>query len=337
MNPSHHATPATHRKTAFVLAGGGSLGAVEVGMLRELLAWGETPSFVVGASAGAINGAFFAGAPTLAGVARLEAIWVGLRRRDVLPFNLASVVSLLMRRPHLVDSGGLRRLLARHLPYERLEDAAIPIHIVASDMLTGDEVLLSSGTAVDAVLASAAIPGVFPPVRVDGQLLVDGGVANNTPISTAIRLGAERVIVLSPGCAQASQQVPPGALGRAMHALSLLVARQLHQDAERYAGAVELHIVHGQPLRKRIARCTCRPTEGLQDVQVFGAAVAPAGGRKACLLPRCRAAPQAGGCLTEMRCGLLWPGKTELWPKKTLHNLPPCWVHVSMQWHPHSP
>ncbi len=251
MNPSHHATPATHRKTAFVLAGGGSLGAVEVGMLRELLAWGETPSFVVGASAGAINGAFFAGAPTLAGVARLEAIWVGLRRRDVLPFNLASVVSLLMRRPHLVDSGGLRRLLARHLPYERLEDAAIPIHIVASDMLTGDEVLLSSGTAVDAVLASAAIPGVFPPVRVDGQLLVDGGVANNTPISTAIRLGAERVIVLSPGCAQASQQVPPGALGRAMHALSLLVARQLHQDAERYAGAVELHIVHGQPLRKR--------------------------------------------------------------------------------------
>ena len=251
MNPYHIPTQATQGTTAFVLAGGGSLGAVEVGMLRELLAWGEAPSFVVGASAGAINGAFFAGAPTLEGVDRLEAIWVGLRRQDVLPFNLNSVLGLLMRRPHLVDSTGLRRLLKRHLPYARLEQAAIPIHIVASDMLSGDEVLLSSGAAVDAVLASAAIPGVFPPVRVNGQLLVDGGVANNTPISTAIRLGASRVVVLSPDCAHASQQVPAGAVGRAMHALSLLVARQLHQDAERYAGAVELHIVPGQPQRKR--------------------------------------------------------------------------------------
>lgn len=250
MNPNKHPT-ATHGKTAFVLAGGGSLGAVEVGMLRELLAWGETPSFVVGASAGAINGAFFAGTPTLEGVARLEAIWVGLKRQDVLPFNLSSLLGLLTRRPHLVDPGGLRRLLERHLPCARLEDAAIPIHIVASDMLTGDEVLLSSGAAVDAVLASAAIPGVFPPVRVNGQLLVDGGVANNTPISTAIRLGATRVVVLSAGFACTAQQVPTGAVGRAMHALSLLVARQLHHDAERYASTVELHIVPSPPRNKR--------------------------------------------------------------------------------------
>ncbi len=254
MNPGEVRTEvegeARSGKTAFVLAGGGSLGAVEVGMLRELLAWGEIPSFVVGASAGAINGAFFAGAPTLEGVARLEAIWVGLKRQDVIPFNLNSVLGLLMRRPHLVDSAGLRRLLERHLPYARLEEAAIPIHIVASDMLSGDEVLLSSGAAVDAVLASAAIPGVFPPVRVNGQLLVDGGVANNTPISTAIRLGATRVIVLTPDCAHASRQIPAAAVGRAMHALSLLVARQLHQDAERFAGAVDLHIVQSLPQRK---------------------------------------------------------------------------------------
>jgi NTE family protein len=230
-------------KTAFVMAGGGSLGAVEVGMLRELMAWGEAPSFVVGASAGAINGAYFAADPTPGGVAKLESIWRGLKREDLFPFNLGTVVRLLTRRAHLVDSAGLRRLLERHLPYSQLEDAAIAVHIVASNMATGEEVVISTGPAVDAVLASAAIPGVFPPVSVGGQLLVDGGVANNTPISTAVRLGANRVIVLPTGFACALKQVPAGAIGRVMHALSLLVARQLIHDAERFSSVVELRIV----------------------------------------------------------------------------------------------
>jgi NTE family protein len=229
--------------TAFVMAGGGSLGAVEVGMLRELLAWGEMPSFVVGASAGAINGAYFAATPTLAGVAQLEAIWVNLTRQDLFPFNLRSVLGLLTRRAHLVDSHGLRRLLEKHLPYEQLQDAALPIHIVASDMVTGEEVLLSTGSTVNAVLASAAIPGVFPPVLVNGQLLVDGGVANNTPISTALRLGATRIIVLPTGFACGLKKVPSSAVGRAMHALSLVVARQLVHDAQRLAAVVDLRIV----------------------------------------------------------------------------------------------
>ena len=231
------------RTTAFIMAGGGSLGAVEVGMLRELLAWGEVPSFVVGASAGAINGAFFAGDPTLACIARLEAIWIGLKRRDLFPLGLGTLLGLLTRRPHLVDSRGLRRLLEQHLPYRQLEDATIPIHIVASDLLTGDEVVLSRGSVVDAVMASASIPGVFPPVGIDGRLLVDGGVANNTPISTAMRLGAKRIIVLPTGYACALKRVPASAIGRAMHALSLVVARQLVHDAERFADAVELRIV----------------------------------------------------------------------------------------------
>ncbi len=238
-----HSTAESHT-TAFVLAGGGSLGAVEVGMLQALLAWGEkAPAFVVGASAGAINGAYFAADPTPQGVAKLEQLWAGIRRQDLFPLNLRSLLGMLTRRAHLVDSAGLRRLLEQHLPYVQLQDATIPIHIVASDMVTGEEVLLSGGPAVDAVLASTAIPGVFPPVHVDGRLLVDGGVANNTPISTAIRLGATRIIVLPTGFACALKQVPTSAIGRAMHALSLLVARQLVQDAERFASSVELRIV----------------------------------------------------------------------------------------------
>ncbi|OOG64410.1 alpha/beta hydrolase [Rhodanobacter sp. B04] len=234
----------TTRRTAFVLAGGGSLGAVEVGMLQALLDWGETPAFMVGASAGAINAAYFAADPTRAGADKLERLWCVLRRRDVFPLNLSSVLGLLRRRDYLVDPDALRRLLEQHLPYRRLEEAAMPIHIVASDMLTGHEVLLSSGSVIDAVLASTAIPGVFPPVQVGARLLVDGGVANNTPISTAVKLGATRIIVLPTGFACALNQMPRGAIARAMHALSLLVSRQLVHDAEQFAGGrVELRIV----------------------------------------------------------------------------------------------
>ncbi|WP_158754935.1 patatin-like phospholipase family protein [Dyella sp. S184] len=234
----------TAQRTAFVLAGGGSLGAVEVGMLQALLDWGETPAFLVGASAGAINAAYFAADPTCAGADKLERLWCALRRQDVFPFNLRSVLGLLRRRDYLVESDALRRLLERHLPYRRLEEAAMPIHIVASDMLTGHEVLLSSGSVIDAVLASTAIPGVFPPVQIDARLLVDGGVANNTPISTAVKLGATRIIVLPTGFACALNQMPSGAIARAMHALSLLVSRQLVHDAERFADSmVELRIV----------------------------------------------------------------------------------------------
>ena len=225
------------------MAGGGSLGAVEVGMLRALLAWGENPDFVVGASAGAINGAFFASDPTPKGVTQLTDIWCALTRRDLFPLSFGNLFGLLTGRNHLFGHGGLRRLLETHLPYRKLEEAAIPIHVVASDLVTGDEVLLSSGTAVEAVLASAAIPGVFPPVLVDGRLLVDGGVANNTPISSAVRLGATRVLVLPTGFACALRQVPSNAIARAMHALNLLVVRQLLNDIERYSHTIELHVV----------------------------------------------------------------------------------------------
>jgi NTE family protein len=230
-------------RTAFVMAGGGSLGAVEVGMLRALLDRDVTADFVVGASAGAINAAYFASDPTPQGVARLTEIWCTLKRRDLFPFSFANLFGLLSGRDHLCGHDGLRRVLQKHLPYRTLEEARVPLHVVASDLVTGDEVLLSSGVAVEAVLASAAIPGVFPPVDVGGRLLVDGGVANNTPISSAVRLGATRVLVLPTGFACAMRQVPTHAIARAMHALNLLVVRQLLNDIEYYRHVVELRVV----------------------------------------------------------------------------------------------
>src|SRR5262245_61933752 len=212
-------------------------------MLRALVAAGVVPDFVVGSSAGAINACYFAGAPTARGVAELERIWRGISRRDVFPVSLVqSGLGALGLRRFLVDPGRLRRLLARSLPVVELERTALPCHIVATDLANGEEVSLSSGNAVEAVLASAAIPGVFPPVEIAGRYLIDGGVANNTPLSTALSLGARRIVVLPTGYACALEEPPASALGVALHAVSLLISRQLRVDVERFAERASVHV-----------------------------------------------------------------------------------------------
>jgi len=233
----------TAGKTAFVFAGGGSFGAIQVGMLRELVAHGVKPDFVVGSSVGSLNGAYFAGVPTAAGVARLESIWCGLRRKDVFPLTLRGVVGLVFASASLVDSRGLRALIERHLPYRALEDAALPMYVMATDVLSGAAVQLSSGPAVEAILASCAIPAAFPPVRIGNDYLIDGAIANNTPVVTAVELGATRIIVLPTGFA-CSLKVPPAtAIGNALQAVNLLIAGQLVRDLEQLSGRVEVFTV----------------------------------------------------------------------------------------------
>ena len=230
--------------TSFVLAGGGSLGAVQVGMLRALTAAGVVPDALVGASAGAINASFFAGDPTARGVAELERIWRGLERSDVFPVSVVwSGLGMLGLRSSLVDPGPLRRLLARSLPAVDFGRTALPCHVVATDVTNGEEVVLASGSMVQAVLASAAIPGVFPPVTIGGRQLIDGGIANNTPLSTAVSLGAHRIVVLPTGYACALATPPRSALGMVLHAVSLLISRQLKVDIERLGSRADIHVV----------------------------------------------------------------------------------------------
>ncbi|HET9469587.1 MAG TPA: patatin-like phospholipase family protein [Usitatibacter sp.] len=227
-------------QTAFVLAGGGSFGAVQAGMLRELVASGIVPDLVVGSSAGAINGAYFAGAPDAQGVSRLEAVWRGLRRSEVFPLGWRSLFGLAGRRDAIVDPAALRSLLARHLAYGDIEKAAIPLHVVATDLLHGVTVRLSSGPVVDAVLASCAIPAAFPPVRLGERFLVDGAIAANTPIGVAVELGASRIVVLPTGYACALEAPPRGAIACALHAITLLTAHQLVTEIGRYREHVEI-------------------------------------------------------------------------------------------------
>jgi NTE family protein len=231
MNPS-----APSADVAFVMAGGASLGAIEAGMLRALYERGIVPDFIVGTSAGALNAAFIASRPqTPATAEALAEVWHSLRRGDVFPLNpLTGLLGFLGSRDHLVPASGLRHLIARYLEVELLEEMAVPLHVVAVDVITGEELRLSKGPALDAVLASAAIPAVFPPVTWEGRELMDGGVANNTPISHAVELGAREIYVLPTGHACSLGEAPTSSLGMALHALSLLTQRRLTDDIEKH-------------------------------------------------------------------------------------------------------
>ncbi len=140
------------------------------------------------------------------------------------------------------SSGGLRRLIETNLAYPRLEDAALPVHIVATGT-EGMAVVLSKGPAIDAILASTAIPGVFPPVRIDGQTLIDGAIARDTPIRVAADLGASRIVVLPTGYACALDEPPKGAMTWALHAITLLIAWRLIHDLERLADEIDICVV----------------------------------------------------------------------------------------------
>lgn len=229
---------------AFVLSGGASLGSLQVGMLQALCANGIHPDLIVGTSVGAVNGAWIASGYDESGLAELAAIWRGIKREDVFPLNpLTGLFGFVGWQDHLVSDRGLRRLLRSHLRFERLEDAPIKLHVVATDVLTGVDVELSQGNAVDAIMASAAIPGIFPPVRIGEKLLMDGGVVENTPIGHAVSLGATTVYVLPSGGACSIEKVPKSALGMALHAILLAISQRIAFDIERYDSRVDLKVV----------------------------------------------------------------------------------------------
>ena len=243
-------------KVAFVLSGGASLGAIQVGMLRALYERDIRPDLIVGTSAGALNGAFVASRPqTVETADELADVWRSLRRGHVFPLNLVTgLLGFLGARDHLVPASGLQRLIERHTEFERIEDLPIPLHVVAVDVITGEELRLSRGPLLDAVLGSAAIPGVLAPVEWADVTLMDGGVANNTPISHAVELGAQRIYVLPTGHACALEESPRGALALALHAISLLTQRRLIDDVEEHRKHAQLVVLpppcplHIQPI-----------------------------------------------------------------------------------------
>jgi NTE family protein len=244
--PRRSATPRNRPRTAFVLSGGASLGALQVGMLRALYERGVTADLLVGTSVGALNAAFIASRPQTPATAReLAKAWRGIERADAFPISLRTMVGgLAGHRDHLVPAHGLRRIIERHVELDDLADAGVPLSLIAFDVNAGTEAVMCDGPAVDAIVAACSIPGIFPPVAIGEKLLVDGGVVNNTPIRHAVELGAERVYVLP---TQEPRHVQPGpartALDAAIYGIGLLVGSRLEADIFRYQGEVELIVL----------------------------------------------------------------------------------------------
>lgn len=231
--------------TAFVLSGGGNLGALQVGMLQAIVERGITPDLLVGTSAGAFNAAYLAshGAQQDA-IDELGAVWRSLRTWKLFRPDLRRALSTLLGRSTAVlGDHGLRELIERHLTFKRLEDAGIPMMVVATDLLSGEEVALDCGPAPEAILASSAIPGMLPPVTWGERTLVDGGLADNTAISWAVRAGAEQIYVMSCGYPCALSSPPRTALGTLTQTLALLGHQRLLRDIALYAGKADLVVL----------------------------------------------------------------------------------------------
>jgi len=213
------------RPVAFVLSGGASLGALQVGMLRAIAEIGLAPDLIVGTSAGALNGAFLGQGFNLERVAQLEEIWAGLRTSDVFTgAGLQNLFRVFTGSRTLATSSGLRSLLRKYVP-ARHDELAVPTAVVAADLLRGEAVTLAAGNLHENVLASAAIPWVFPPVRAGARLLVDGGVVANVPILEAKNLGARSFVVLDAAYPCSLPDPPRNAIGGLLH-VTLLMLRQ---------------------------------------------------------------------------------------------------------------
>lgn len=231
-------------RTVFVLGGGGNLGAIQVGMLRALFERGITPDAVVGCSVGAINAAGVAADPTLDGVRRMEEVWTLLRDEAVCPAGRLSSLRLLAHRAKsLQPNDGLRRLLETWLPCETFDDTAIPLHVVAASLDTGHARWFSSGPVIEPILASAALPGIFPPVVIGNETFIDGAVVDNVPISRAAALGAERIVVLHVGNFERKRPVPKRPIEVLVQAFSIARNHRFIRDMENPPEGVELMVL----------------------------------------------------------------------------------------------
>jgi NTE family protein len=236
---------------AFVLGGGGMLGAAEVGMARALLEAGVCPDLVCGTSVGAINGAAIAADPTPDGIKRLLAIWDTLADGGVLDDSLIRRVAEVIRhRTSLHGNETLRRLLRDRLPVQRFEDLVVPFECVAASIEGAREHWFSTGDLIEPILASCALPGVFPPVSIGDEHFFDGGLVNSIPLARAVARGADTVWVLHVGRLEEELAAPRFLWQVAFVAFEISRRHRFHSDLERVGAGVTVHVLPtGMPQR----------------------------------------------------------------------------------------
>jgi NTE family protein len=230
-------------KTAFVLGGGGMLGAYEVGMLQALSEAGIRPDVVVGTSVGAINGAFVAADPAGAAV-RLAELWQGDALRQAFSETLWGRAARLLRSgTHLHSIEPLRHMLDDMLPAGDFAGLELPFHCVAASIERATARWFSSGPVVPAVLASCAVPGLLPPVEVDGEHYFDGGLVHSIPVGRAVALGARTVYVLHVGRIESPLTVPRRPWEVGLVAFEIARRHRFHEEMAALPDGVQVHVL----------------------------------------------------------------------------------------------
>lgn len=240
------------RRTAFVLGGGGVLGASHIGALRALVRRDIRPDLVLGTSIGAINGSFVAADPTSDGVERLVELWGSLgnerlllgtpedrdggRQRRRAPFRRL--------RTHLYSPGPMLRILRRELPVGTFEELPVPFQCVAASVERAVSQWFSTGPLPEAIAASCAVPGLFPPMQIGDEHYFDGGLVHSIPVGRAVTLGATEIYVLQVGRVEQPLRPPrwPWQVGQ----VTFEIARR-HRYLEELASAPDDVTVHVLP------------------------------------------------------------------------------------------
>jgi NTE family protein len=214
----------------FVLSGAANLGSIQAGMLKALLKAGITPDVFVGTSIGAVNAAFLAADPTLDQAEALCELWSEARAREIFPPNPWVIGRALFRQGSLFPSDPWRRFLEGRLPYERIEEASVQLRITATDFEDGKPVVLDSGPVVEAILASTALPCVFPPHQIGDRLYLDGALSDQVPLKPAIEAGADTVYVMAVNVPRPPpDRRSPGSILR--HSFTILLFPRIRLDA----------------------------------------------------------------------------------------------------------
>ena len=235
---------------AFVLGGGGVRGATEVGMLRALLDAGITPELVVGTSIGAINGAAVAQDPTIGVVDRLERAWASPTAGTIYGSSwYRQARRLAKHRTHLNDPAPLRALIEDVVgPDTRFEDLAVPLAVCAASIERASEHWFDSGSVVDAVLASSAVPAALPPMLIDGEHFIDGGIVNSIPLGEAVARGATTIYVLQVGRIDEPLSAPESPADVAKVAFEVSRRHRFQRERAAVPPHVDLHVLpYGGP------------------------------------------------------------------------------------------
>ncbi len=232
------------RTVAFVLGGGGILGAHEVGMLRALAETDVAPDLVLGTSIGAVNGALFAADPTMRGVERLSRLWCDSRLSEVTATGVLRRVSTLARTgTHLESLDAARDRLVEALPVRRVEDLPIPFQCVAASIERAAEHWFDHGPLADVVLASCAVPGILPPVKIGDEHFIDGGIVNSIPVARAVLLGATSIYVLQVGRLEKPLQPPRWPWEVGLVAFEVARRHRFAYDLQSLPDGVDLHVL----------------------------------------------------------------------------------------------